>query len=273
MWGVVLTMIGKIERVPLREVWKNEAADFTTWLAQNLDVLSDVIDGKLTLVETEKSVGSFNVDILAEDSLGNSVVIENQLEKTDHDHLGKILTYTTNLDAKTAIWITSNPRQEHITAITWLNEFTPADFYLLKVEAVVIGDSKPAPLFYRITGPSEESKEIGSKKKELSSRHHKRGLFWEELLEKTRQRTALFSNVSPNESSWISAGIGLTGLQLDYVITNDNGAVELYIDKTDRTGEINKRRFDYLFSKKNEIEACLGEKIEWNRLDSKRASR
>jgi hypothetical protein len=266
-------MIGKLERVPLKSIWKNEAYDFTNWLAENLDVLSETLGISLSLVETEKSVGTFNVDILAEDSAGNSVIIENQLEKTDHDHLGKLITYATNLEAKIAIWISSNPRTEHIMAISWLNESTPIDFYLLKVEAVKIGDSEPAPLFYIIVGPSEESKDIGTEKKELAKRHHKRLAFWESLLSKSKEKTKLFSNVSPSKESWISTGIGLTGLGLNYVITYDWGAVELYIDRGKDSEIVNKERFDYFFSKKDEIEKELNEPLIWERLDNKRASR
>lgn len=266
-------MIGKVERVPLKHIWKHEAYDFTNWLAENLDVLSDALGISLSLVQTEKSVGTFNVDILAEDSTGNSVIIENQLEKTDHDHLGKLITYATNLEAKVAIWISSNPRPEHITAISWLNESTPIDFYLLKVEAIKIGDSEPAPLFYIIAGPSEESKDIGTEKKELAKRHHKRLAFWESLLSKSKEKTKLFSNVSPSKESWISTGVGLTGLSLNYVVTYDWGAVELYIDKGKDSESINKERFDYLFSKKEVIEKELGEQLIWERLDNKRASR
>ncbi|WP_244859573.1 MULTISPECIES: DUF4268 domain-containing protein [Tepidanaerobacter] len=223
--------------------------------------------------EVEKSVGSFNVDILAEDMSGNSVVIENQLEKTDHDHLGKLVTYSANLEAKTAIWITSDPRQEHITAITWLNEYTPISFYLLKVEAIKIGESEPAPLFYKIVGPSEDSKDIGSEKAKLSERHYKRKEFWSLLLKKSKDKTSLFSSISPVTSNWIATGIGLTGLSLQYVITYDGGTVELYIDRGPGSEEINKKRFDYLYSKKHEIENNLKTELEWERLDNRRACR
>jgi len=141
--------IGKLEKVSLREIWKDEARDFLPWLEENIEYLNDSLDISLSVIEREKSVGTFAADILAEDRDGNKVIIECQLEKTDHDHLGKILTYLTNLEAKTAIWICSDPRPEHIKAVTWLNEVTPADvsFYLVKIEAVRIGESPPAPLF------------------------------------------------------------------------------------------------------------------------------
>ncbi|MBA7479450.1 hypothetical protein ES707_14884 [subsurface metagenome] len=110
-------MIGKIERVSIREVWKNEARGFTTWLFDNIEVLGEELDIGLSSIEKEKNVGSFSADIVAEDFMGNRVLIENQLERTDHDHLGKILTYVANLEAKTAIWVSSIPRPEHERAI------------------------------------------------------------------------------------------------------------------------------------------------------------
>ena len=113
-------MIGKLEPAELRTLWKNEALDFTSWLALNLEVLKDQLGLELSIVEREKSVGPFSVDILAKDTAGRSVIIENQLERTDHDHLGKVLTYLANLDATVAIWISSDPRPEHVTAIDYL---------------------------------------------------------------------------------------------------------------------------------------------------------
>jgi hypothetical protein len=138
-------MVGKLDPVELREVWSKEAKDFTTWLLNNGDILSEQIGVELTVLEREKSVGTFSVDLMGEDKNGHPVIIENQLEKTDHDHLGKILTYLSNLNAKTAIWITSDPRPEHITAMNYLNEVVPDDtnFYLVRVQAFRIGESEP----------------------------------------------------------------------------------------------------------------------------------
>src|SRR4030042_4547438 len=105
--------ISRLQKIPLRELWKHEAHGFTHWLSENLDFLGEVIGFKLSLVELEASAGPFSADILAEDTDGNYVIIENQLEKTNHDHLGKLITYLSNLEAKKAIWITSSPRPEH----------------------------------------------------------------------------------------------------------------------------------------------------------------
>ena len=192
-------MIGKIERISLREVWKNEAYDFTEWLQDNIDVLSNVIDINLSNPEREQHAGNYSVDIVAEDDYGNPVIIENQLEKSDHDHLGKIITYLVSIGAKTAIWIVSDIRTEHINAINWLNESSTAGFYLLKVEAIKIGDSPPAPLLTVIVRPSAESKEVGKAKKKLAERYLIREKFWTQLLELSKQKTKLHFNTSTTQ--------------------------------------------------------------------------
>ena len=102
--------IARLEKVPLRKLWAHEAQSFTVWLSENLDFLSETLGFDVVLVQKEAAAGPFSADMLAEDPQGNYVIIENQLEKTDHDHLGKLITYMSNLEAKTAIWITSEPR-------------------------------------------------------------------------------------------------------------------------------------------------------------------
>jgi hypothetical protein len=267
-------MVGRIERVPLREVWKKEAKDFTNWLYENLEVLGEELDLDLTAVEKEKKVGSFSADITAEDVSGQKVLIENQLDKTDHDHLGKILTYVSNLDAKTAIWISSKPRPEHETAIEWLNETgSDVNFYLVKIEAYRIDNSEPAAKFTIITGPSEKTKIVGEEKKELAERHKRRLEFWRTLLEKSKKKTSLHSNISPSIYSWIGAGSGRSGLGFNYSVTYKYGQVELYIDRGKDSEEENKKIFDDLQSQKSEIEKDFGDKLIWERLDDRRASR
>ena len=266
-------MVGKIEKVPLREIWKHEAIDFTTWLQGNLDVLNNELDINLENAEREQSAGSFNVDLVAEDDNGNTVIIENQLEKSDHNHLGKIITYLTALEAKTAIWIVAEPRPEHINAINWLNESTSGNFYIFKLEGIKIGDSEPAPLLTLITGPSEESKEVGEKKKEIAERYTLRYKFWTGLLEKAKELTKLHASISPKQYSWISTGAGKSGLSYNYGLTRNEGTAELYIDKGKDSKIENKEIFDQLFKNKTEIENTFGEALTWERLEEKRASR
>ncbi len=267
--------IGKLESVPLRDLWKHEERGFSSWLESNIEALSEALDVSLSPVQREKTAGSFQVDLVAEDGDGNLVIIENQLEPTNHDHLGKVLTYLTNLEAKTAIWITSDPRPEHIRAVAWLNEATPADvaFYLVRLSGYRIGGSDPAPLFTVIVAPSAETKAIGRQKKDLAERHILRLKFWEQLLNRAKQRgVTLHANRSPSKNNWISTGAGKGGLGFTYVIwLEDKTAVELYIDTGDR--DENKHIFDSLRSKNEKIEADFGGSLLWERLDDRRASR
>jgi hypothetical protein len=172
--------IGKLKSVPLREVWKKEDADFSSWLAENLDGLNDAVGLNLEISDTEHKVddSNYKIDILCEDDEGQSVIIENQLEKTDHIHLGQILTYLVNMEAAAVIWIAKEARQEHINVINWLNETTDKNFYLVVVEAYRIDNSDPAPFFSVICKPSREVKNLGSDKKviqaERNSRRHRK---------------------------------------------------------------------------------------------------
>lgn len=265
--------IGKIEKVPLREIWKHEAMDFTKWLQSNIDVLNEVIDIQLSNVEREQSTGNFNVDLIAEDESGNVIIIENQLEKSNHDHLGKIITYLSSVGATKAIWIVAEPRQEHINAISWLNESTAAEFYLLKIEGIKIGSSEPAPLLTLIVGPSEEAKEAGETKKEISERYYIRHKFWTQLLDTAKSKTKLHATISPSQHSWIGTGAGKSGLSYNYVINKHEVKVELYIDKGKEADEENKKIFKELENNKTDIESIFGESLSWEKLEQKRACR
>jgi hypothetical protein len=265
--------IGKLERVPLREVWEHEAYDFTQWLQDNIDVLNTALDLNLVNVDREQSAGSFSIDLVAEDEGGGTVIIENQLEKSNHDHLGKLITYLSSMGAKAAIWIVSDPRPEHVAAVAWLNESSSAAFYMVKVEAVKIGESPAAPLFTIIVGPSVETKNIGQAKKEISERYSIRKKWWTTLIERSAKINKLHAHITPGEYSWIGASIGIRGLNLNYVITQDECATELYIDRGKDSDEENKSIFEQLFAHKSEIDAAFGKSLSWERLEGKRACR
>ncbi len=267
-------VVGRLKRVPAHHIWSKEEKDFTPWLKENIDILGETLGMKLTIVGREADVGEhFEADLLAEGPEGDYVVIENQFGRSDHDHLGKLVTYLTNLEAKTAIWICEDPQPEHIEAIEWLNKNTPSDvaFYLIKLEVFQIDNSPPAPHFSIISQPSKQIKEAGAMKGELAERHVKRIEFWKQLFEKSRRKTDLFSNVSPSKECWINTGAGKTGLGYVYVILMNSARIELYID----TGDANKNKkiFDELNKRKQEIETDFGGELEWQRLDNKRASR
>lgn len=267
------TAIGKLERVPLRQVWEHEAYDFTQWLQENIDVLNAALELNLVNVDREQAAGSFSIDLVAEDEGGGMVIIENQLEKSNHDHLGKLITYLTGMGAKAAIWIVSDPRPEHVAAVAWLNESSSAAFYMVKVEAVRIGESPAAPLFTLIVGPSDETKDVGQTKKEISERYGIRKRWWATLIERSASVNKLHAHITPGEYSWIGASSGIRGLNLNYVVTQDECAAELYIDRGKDADEENKAIFDQLQAHQDEINAAFGENLSWERLDGKRACR
>lgn len=260
-------VVGRLERVHLREVWKHEALDFTTWLENNTDVLTDAIGIEFTSVQREQAAGSFSVDLVAEDEDGDFAVIENQLERSDHDHLGKLITYLTAFEAKRAIWIVSDPRPEHVTAITWLNQSTPASFYLFKVEAVRIGESLPAPLLTLIVGPSDEGRAVGERKQELVEQHQEMQRFWSGLIERARSRTPLHANATPGRGTWLSAEYGKSGLFLSYIVRAHDARVELSIDTGD--AEKNRRIFDSLEESREVINDSVGEPLIWDKREGR----
>lgn len=266
-------MIQKITRIALREAFKHEAHDFTRWIEDNIDVLNDCIDLTLSNAVREQAAGDFSVDLVAEDESGAKVIIENQLEKSNHDHLGKLITYLVAMEAKAAIWIVSEPRPEHVSAITWLNESSSASFYLLKLEAIKIAESDPAPLLTLIVGPTESTKAVGKAKQEFAARYDIRHNFWKCLLDHAKTKSKLHAAISPGKYGWVGAGAGKRGLSYNYVIWEHEGAVELYIDRGKDSDAENKAIFDTLHAKKAEIEAAFGGPLEWQRLDNKRACR
>ena len=266
--------IGKLERVALREVWKHEAHDFTMWLQENVDVLNDALDLTIVELDREQNAGTFSVDLLGDDSAGRRVIVENQLERSDHDHLGKLITYLTVLDAQVAVWLVAEPRPEHVRAVAWLNESSSASFYLAKVEAIRIGDSPAAPLLTLITGPSVEVQEAGRAKKDLVEREVARLAFWTRLLDRAKGRTKLHGAISPQPYNWIGTTAGLpAGVQLNYVVRQHDAQVEIYIDAGQGSEEENQRVFDVLASHSAEIDGNSGGPLEWQSLEGKRACR
>ena len=174
--------LGALEPVEVRDVWRNEAHDFTPWLAENLDKLAAVLEVGLDLEGTEMQVGPYRADIVARIPQDDTVVlIENQLEEANLQHLGQVLAYLAGLDAKVVVWIAKGFNETHLSAIRWLNEHTadPFAFFAVKLEVVRIGDSKPAPVFDVVERPNQWQRQVqeASRSGELS----KHGKFWREF--------------------------------------------------------------------------------------------
>ncbi len=264
-----MSSIGRLERVPLREVWKHEAHDFTVWLQHNVDVVNDITGLDLTSIEREQAAGAFSIDLVAEDGGGGKVIIENQLEKSNHDHLGKLITYLSAMNARAAIWIVSEPRPEHVAAMSWLNDSSSADFYLLKIEAVRIGTSPPAPLLSVIVKPSEDKPSISGANQEFAERHTLRTTWWKTLL--TNPMAKRHAHLTPKPTLYFEARWGAPGLRLTYVISQTENGVELFIGRGN--AEENLSVFDVLLAQRGAIEAAFGGALIWDRMEGKNGCR
>lgn len=214
--------LGKLERIrDLRSVWKHEASGFSTWLSKpnNLELLGEEIGLNIELIRTEAESGSFSVDILAEESeTGKKVIIENQLERTDHDHLGKIITYASGYEAEYIIWIVKEFRNEHKSALDWLNEHTDEkiNFFGITIELWRIGESPVAPKFNIISQPNSWSKTIksNSRKGQLSETGLKQMSFIEEFISyaQSNNTSLRLSNPQPSTPSYYGFGINVSGV-------------------------------------------------------------
>jgi len=271
--------LGKLEKIPLREAWKHEALNFTNWLAkpENLKLLSDEVGIDISLIQTEASVGKFSVDILAEEENTNrKIVIENQLESTDHDHLGKIITYASGFDAEMIIWIVKDVRDEHKQAIDWLNENTneKVRFFAINIELWKIGNSDLAPKFNIISKPNNWSKAL--KKSSNSTTQGKvtdlkmlQLEFWTALNEHFNNNGATVNTRTPRPQHWydLSLGCGQKAyLSLVVHKKDEYCSVEVYIPNS-------KELYFELEKNKQAIESETNVQFEWMELPQKQASR
>ena len=267
--------LSKLKKVDLREEWQHEASNFTTWLAQdeNLQLLSEEIGIDIALIQTEASVGKFSVDILAEEeNTGRKIVIENQLETTNHDHLGKIITYASGFDAEIVIWIVKDVRDEHKQAVDWLNEHTDAkiNIFAIRMELWQIGDSPYAPKFHVVSKPNDWAKAIkkASTQSDLSDRRLMQLEFWTQFKEYATSHQSALRLRKAYPQHWYDISIGNAKSHLSLVVDADNEQIrcEFYIPDS-------KPLFNALRDNKDAIEAKLPHEIEWMELEGKKASR
>lgn len=263
---------GILKHLELRDLWPKEAKDFTPWLASNLPALSSALGLDLELQQQEASVGAFSLDILARDLNRGRVVIENQLEPTDHDHLGKLLTYAAGHDANVVVWIAREIREEHRQALDWLNQNTGEDlqFFGVVVEVFRIDNSKPAYVFRPVAFPNEGRKGVVSGT--ASPREEAYRQFFQRLIDDLRENYKFTGARAGQPTSWYSFSSGFSGLS--YGLSFAQGGkvrTELYINRG--TAGENKELFDDLAEDKKTIEAEYGAPLEWERLDDRQASR
>lgn len=268
--------LGTIVEIPLRELWPGEATHFTPWLAENLHLVSEKLGLELELEGVESAAGDFSADIIAKDVATNRrVIIENQYSGTDHRHLGQILTYSSVLNASVVIWIAEKIRSEHKSAIDFLNLNLRQTLQIFALEANIIriDDSKPAFGLKIVCMPSEASVSATSTSPDATETQEKYRSYFQSLLDELRNVHKFTNARAAQPQNW-------------YTFTSDNSKVykystslaqggrvrvEIYIDTGDKLR--NEGIFDELYAQKEEIEAAYGSALEWEKLETKRASR
>lgn len=267
--------LGTLSEIDPRQVWTNEARDFTPWLKENIDRLNQVLGLDIEITEREGAVGPFAVDLVGKDlGSGRTVIIENQLEPTDHTHLGQLLTYTAGREAKIVIWISPQFREEHRQALDWLNENTGEDqaFFGIEIKLVRIDNSRPAPLFRLVSQPNEWQKSVANSRT-TSARGEAYQAFWTAFLEKVKKQAPGLTNAQKGlPQNWFNISAGRSGFAYSISFKSKKRfGVELYIDTGDK--DKNEQYFDMLYAQKDDIERELGMTLSWERLENARACR
>jgi hypothetical protein len=262
--------LGTLEHLEPRTLWAHEAHDFTPWLAGNLNLLAEALGLDLEYVQAEAAVGSFNADITARDTgRDRQVIIENQLEPTDHGHLGQLITYAAGLDAAVIVWISPEVREEHRQAIDWLNRHTSE-----KIEffAISLDDSKPAVVFRLAASPNPWSKPISSSQTpEISSRESAYQEFFQGVVDELREKHQFTNAKKAQPQGWYAFTSGaVSGVTYNASFARGRLRAEVWIDVGDVA--LNKATYDALLAQKAEIESQTGE-LAWERLDQRRACR
>lgn len=271
--------LGRLQKVDLRSVWTSESSDFTPWLAkaENLAILGETVGMELELEAQEKDVGPFRADILCKDlGTGNWVLIENQLERTDHTHLGQLLVYASGLKAVTIIWVAQRFTEEHRATLDWLNAITDDEFQFfgLEIELWRIGQSDPAPKFNIISKPNDWSRQVSQaahriESGELSDVKKTQLEFWSGLMKFLVARGSKIRPVSPRPQHWISFSIGRSGFRLDAMaLVRDRGMAVNLVLNDDRA----KPHFHLLHQDRKAIEEEIGMPLQWRELPNNKES-
>jgi hypothetical protein len=266
---------GKVAQVPLRELWKNEAQDFTPWLEANPDQLGALLGMELEF-EREKSVGLFSLDLLGKDKHSDQlVIVENQLEKSDHSHLGQLLTYAGGFEPTYVVWVAKEIRNEHKAALHWLNAVTHAETYFfgIEVRAIKIDGSNPAPFLDVVVSPNSWTKQARESKSAVNDTPKARQYlaFWERAIAELGQEFSELRNRKALPQAWLSTSTGLSGLSLCLVFTSRGLKGEFYFESKDE--DVNAVRFEAALGSKALIERSIARELQWEPLLGQKASR
>ena len=272
-----MATLGTLYRVDPRDVWKHEEHDFTPWLAGNIDTLAGILGMELEIVEREADVGDFAVDLVARD-LGRDrvVVIENQLDPTDHKHLGQLITYAAGLEAGVVICVSREFREEHRQALDWLNRGDGAttEYFGVVLELLRVDGSLPAVNFRLVAWPNNWSRRPRTPggQEEVSGKRAAYQEFFQQLIDELREKHNFTNAKAGQPQNWYSFSTGSRGFQYGANFCGKGQVrAEVYIDLRD--GTKNEVVFDTLLADREAIEQAFGEPLSWERLDGKRACR
>ena len=266
--------LDRLKKISLKEIWYNEAQDFAPWLAEekNLELLSETIRTPLELEAQEKDVGPFRADILCKNTEDDSwVLIENQIDKTDHKHLGQLLTYASGLQAVTIVWIASKFTEEHRAALDWLNKITDDDFrfFGLEIELWTIGNSPAAPKFNIVSKPNNWSKTISQAAKNISEgvESETKAMqyrYWQGLIDYLENNGSKLRTQDPRPRHWQTFAIGRSHFYIDATVNTRDSRLGIGLKIADKNHA--KNFYNLLVLDKEEIEAEMQEKLEWREL-------
>lgn len=258
--------LGILKTLVPRQKWNNEASDFTPWLVSNIAALNLAVGLELEVENMEVAVGPYSADILAKDTgTGKYVIIENQLERTNHDHLGKAITYASVLDASSIIWVATNFTEEHQKALDWLNDHTTEEisFYGVQVELWQIDESRPAVRFNVLSRPNEAVRQAAKTKgnEDLSENRKFQFSFWSKFKDKLAKTRKIPSLQTPRPQYWFDVSLGKSNIYLSNTCNTDMNTVgvRVYIKH-----QIADTMLPYLESRKEEIETAIGQQLLWN---------
>lgn len=269
--------LGRLEFINPRDVWPDEARHFTPWLFDNADYLSQVLGIEVELERREHPVGTFSLDLFGRDKTHECpLIIENQLEETDHRHLGQLMTYAAGTDAFTVVWVAPRFRNEHRDALNYLNTISTGEarFFGVELKVAVIGDSDPAPHFALAAQPSDWRVQARTQRgsSEVSGVRAAYLDFWTRYLDRLHSEHPGVSNVrAPQSQNWMNLNFFRRLVIVGAFGSGSEMRCELYIDVGDPTA--NLQLFEALRARQAEIETAVGEPLKWDDLDGKKACR
>lgn len=260
--------LGSFESVDPRTIWKSEASDFTPWLAtvEGIGQLAEAIGIELEVDNTEVAVGPYSADVLARDvGTGRPVIVENQLARTDHSHLGQLLTYASALEASAVVWVATDFSQEHQRALDRLNEHTSDElaFYGVRLEVWKIDDSSPALRFNVLSSPPDVSRRVAKQQAnvDLTPTRELQLEFWSALEPRLRESKDIPSTQTPRPQYWYDVALGHSDIFLSNTASPETGKVSIRVYLRHRIAD---KALEFFLTKKTEIEKEIGHQLNWD---------